>query len=124
MNVFEHFPKISEDHKRLPKTFEEDMKIFRLHSKKLISSVTAEVNPGFAISVTAPYSAPGCNGLYGEVEPVRATFSKFRYNRIISQVENDIGKDGKSFIKVFQRALIKILEQTQLLAVSLCLFTT
>jgi len=85
--------------------------------------VAGEVNPGFAITVTAPYSAPGCNGLYGEVEPVRATFSRFRYNRIISQVENDIGKDGKSFIKVFQRALIKILEQTQLLAVSVSLFT-
>lgn len=38
MNVFEHFSKISEDHKRLPKTFEEDMKIFQLHSNKLISS--------------------------------------------------------------------------------------
>ena len=33
-NVIEHFPKISEDNRRLPKTFEEDSKIFRSYTNE------------------------------------------------------------------------------------------
>ena len=33
-NAPEHFPKISEDARRLPKTFEEDPKIFRWYTNK------------------------------------------------------------------------------------------
>ena len=34
-NVTEHFPKISEDTRRLPKTFEEDPKMFRSYTNEL-----------------------------------------------------------------------------------------
>ena len=34
MNVAEHFPKITEDYRRLPKTFEEDPKIFRSYTNE------------------------------------------------------------------------------------------
>ena len=33
-NVAEHFPNISENYRRLPKTFEEDLKIFRSYASE------------------------------------------------------------------------------------------
>ena len=34
LDISEHFPKISEDNRRLPKTFEEDPKMFRSYTNK------------------------------------------------------------------------------------------
>ena len=50
-SVAEHFPKISEDTRRLPKTFEEDPKMFRSCTNKLKYNLRDKLDLGEIIDI-------------------------------------------------------------------------